>query len=309
MRKGGGILIIEVKDWKLESYHLDFRKRWFVNFNNALIKSPISQVLKYKENMYDLHIKNLLELKLRDYRYWYIVNCAIFFYCENDNDIKDFLLTPFEHQKEFLNEKNAQKDDYDKLEEWLNGKPVEWFHKFYAFLYDELGNEENFDELEDFEAIKIFFTHENQEKLMAVRDLILKHHPNAFNHAFSLPICLEFMDKNVDKSHAIAKILEKEPAYKKREEEAAKKGKKIKSYAEVYSSVLMYLTLGMYLLSIQTSIPAIRTRKTAPGCVRSFLGFPFEGEGDDSGINYVACVAFKSRDATTIPWNSLSRLI
>ena len=118
----------------------------------------------------------------------------------------------------------------------------------------------------------------------------------------------DFIIKIVTELINDAKILEKEPAYKKREEEAAKKGKKIKSYAEVYSSVLMYLTLGMYLISIQTSIPAIRTRKTAPGCVRSFLGFPFEGEGDDSGINYVACVAFKSRDATTIPWNSLSRL-
>ena len=68
----------------------------------------------------------------------------------------------------------------------------------------------NFEELDDFEAIKIFFTHENQDKLIAVRDLILEHHPESFNHAFSLPICLEFMDKAVDKSHAIAKILEKE---------------------------------------------------------------------------------------------------
>jgi Cof subfamily protein (haloacid dehalogenase superfamily) len=68
----------------------------------------------------------------------------------------------------------------------------------------------NFEELVDFEAIKIFFTHENQDKLIAVRDLILEHHPESFNHAFSLPICLEFMDKAVDKSHAIAKILEKE---------------------------------------------------------------------------------------------------
>lgn len=66
----------------------------------------------------------------------------------------------------------------------------------------------NFEELEDYEAIKIFFTHESQEKLIAVRDLILDHHPDTFNHAFSLPICLEFMDKEVDKSLAIAKILE-----------------------------------------------------------------------------------------------------
>ena len=109
MRKGGGVLIIEVKDWELESYHLDFRKRWFVNYNNALIKSPISQVLKYKENMYDLHIQNLLELKLRDYRYWYIVNCAIFFYKENHKNIRDFLLAPFELQKEFLDEKMLKK--------------------------------------------------------------------------------------------------------------------------------------------------------------------------------------------------------
>jgi hypothetical protein len=115
MRKGGGVLIIEVKDWNLKSYHLDCRKRWFVNYNNALIKSPISQVLKYKENMYDLHIQNLLELKLRDYRYWYIVNCAIFFYKENDKDVRNFLLSPFEQQREFLNENNAQKEAYDKL--------------------------------------------------------------------------------------------------------------------------------------------------------------------------------------------------
>tara|TARA_B100000767_G_C19749413_1_gene530054 strand:- start:98 stop:2047 length:1950 start_codon:yes stop_codon:yes gene_type:complete len=116
MRKGGGVLIIEVKDWSLDSYHLDYRKRWFVNNNNALIKSPISQVLKYKENMYDLHIQNLLELKLRDFRYWYIVNCAIFFYKENHNDIRDFLLTPFEKKKQFLDEKDAKEDAKERLE-------------------------------------------------------------------------------------------------------------------------------------------------------------------------------------------------
>lgn len=116
MRKRGGVLIIEVKDWKLNSYHLDYRKRWFVSHNNALIKSPISQVLKYKENIYDLHIKNLLELKLKNYKYWYVVNCAIFFYHEKQKDIRDFLLTPFELQKEFLEEKNARKESFEQLE-------------------------------------------------------------------------------------------------------------------------------------------------------------------------------------------------
>ena len=103
------------------------------------------------------------------------------------------------------------------------------------------------------------------------------------------------------------RVIEKEPAYRKREEEAAKKGKKIPSYAVVFSSTLIYLTLGTYLIAIQTSIPSLKTRKTAPGCVRSFSGFPFEGEGDDSGLNYVACVAMKSRDPSTVPWNALPK--
>ena len=117
----------------------------------------------------------------------------------------------------------------------------------------------------------------------------------------------DFIIKIVTELISDTRILEKEPAYKKREDEAAKKGKKIPSYMTVYSSTIMYLTLGMYLIAVQTSIPSIKTRKTAPGCVRSFNGFPFEGEGDDSGLNYVACVALKSRDTTTMPWNSLPK--
>jgi len=116
---------------------------------------------------------------------------------------------------------------------------------------------------------------------------------------FIIKIVTELMDD--------IKVIEKEPAYKKREEEAAKKGKKMPSYMTVYSSTLMYLTLGMYLLAIQTSIPSIKTRKTAPGCVRSFSGFPLSGEGDDSGLNYLSCVALKSRDPTTIPWNIIPK--
>lgn len=117
----------------------------------------------------------------------------------------------------------------------------------------------------------------------------------------------EFIIRVVTDLMSDTKIIEKESAYRTREEEAAKKGKKLPSYGTVYSSAILYLTLGAYLIGIQTSIPSIRTRKTAPGCVRSFSGFPFEGEGDDSSINYVACVALKSREPTTIPWNVLPK--
>ncbi|MDR6845548.1 Cof-type HAD-IIB family hydrolase [Flavobacterium granuli] len=68
----------------------------------------------------------------------------------------------------------------------------------------------DFAALDDYSAIKIFFTHDDHQKLVDLRDKILEDHSDVFSHAFSLPICLEFMDKSVDKSVAIAKILEKE---------------------------------------------------------------------------------------------------
>jgi Cof subfamily protein (haloacid dehalogenase superfamily) len=68
----------------------------------------------------------------------------------------------------------------------------------------------DFNSLEDFGSIKFFFTHDNHQKLLELRDQILEKHPEDFGHAFSLPFCLEFMHKSVDKSVAIAKILERE---------------------------------------------------------------------------------------------------
>ncbi|PKB18551.1 Cof-type HAD-IIB family hydrolase [Flavobacterium sp. 5] len=68
----------------------------------------------------------------------------------------------------------------------------------------------DFAKLDDFNAIKIFFTHDNHQKLVDLKERILEDYPDTFSHAFSLPICLEFMDKSVDKSVAISKILEKE---------------------------------------------------------------------------------------------------
>ena len=126
------------------------------------------------------------------------------------------------------------------------------------------------------------------------------------------------MGINLDKSHDYIikvvtelmndiKVIEKEGAYKEREKEAAKKGKKLPEYMLVYSSTLLYLSLGMILVAIQTSIPSIKTRKTFPGCVRSFSGFPFEGEGDDTGLNYLACIAFKYKNPHTVPWNAIAK--
>ncbi|MWB96899.1 Cof-type HAD-IIB family hydrolase [Flavobacterium sp. GA093] len=64
--------------------------------------------------------------------------------------------------------------------------------------------------LEDFGAIKIFFSCDNHEKLVKLKDAILANSSEHLHHAFSLPTCLEFMDKAIDKAVAIERVLEKE---------------------------------------------------------------------------------------------------
>jgi hypothetical protein len=98
----------------------------------------------------------------------------------------------------------------------------------------------------------------------------------------------------------------KEEDYKKTITAMANKGKKIPSFEELYNSSLLYYTLGMFLISIQTVVPSIKTRKTFPGCVRSFSGYPFEGGGDLSSLNYLACVAYNIRKTGSDPWRALT---
>ena len=128
------------------------------------------------------------------------------------------------------------------------------------------------------------------------------------NMGINLDLSRDFIIKVVTELMNDVKVIEKEAAYKEREKEAAKKGKKLPEYVFIYSSTLLYLSLGMILIGIQTSIPSIKTRKTFPGCVRSFSGFPLEGEGDNTGLDYLACIAFKHKNPHTIPWNALSKI-
>jgi hypothetical protein len=118
----------------------------------------------------------------------------------------------------------------------------------------------------------------------------------------------EFIIRVVTELMSDTNIIKRQAVYNKIVQEKNKKGQTMMPYSEYYGSIILYLTLGVYLIAVQTSIPSVKTRKTAPGCVRSFTGFPFEGEGDDSSVEYLACVALKSRDKTIFPWNALQKI-
>lgn len=101
MKKGCGAMIIEVKDWNLNNFHLNENKMWVLNSNESVVKSPIDQVYKYKKNLFDLHVDELFELKLKDIRNFNIVSCAVYFHCANKSEIDNMLVNPYIKDKKY----------------------------------------------------------------------------------------------------------------------------------------------------------------------------------------------------------------
>lgn len=101
-----------------------------------------------------------------------------------------------------------------------------------------------------------------------------------------------------------------EEDYKKLLLKIAKKEGKTKSqpsYENVYNSSLLLLTLIYIIVSIQISIPGIKTKKTFPGCIKSFSGYPLDGDQDKTSIVYIACVANKIKSSIK-PWDTLLKM-
>lgn len=93
IRKNFGVLIIEVKDWKLMHYHIDSNDNWILRKENIPIKSPIKQVEAYKNDLYNLSVPALLRGKVKDKKYYGIVQTAIYFHNENSLSLSNHIKT------------------------------------------------------------------------------------------------------------------------------------------------------------------------------------------------------------------------
>jgi len=93
------------------------------------------------------------------------------------------------------------------------------------------------------------------------------------------------------------------------DEKRYNEGKQAKktSYDDYINLNILFLTLGMLLVTIQGSIPSIKTKKTFPGCIKSFQGYPLDTKENKGAIRYLSCIVFKIKSKTIIPWNTLSK--
>jgi Nuclease-related domain/AAA domain len=125
VRQGYGVLIIEVKDWRLVSYRLGRGRHWTLEKDGSQVKSPVVQAFEYKRNLYELHIDTFLERKITSPDLFDLVGCLVYFHNEDTAAVRDFLgrtvFTPEDHLKDFGNFQVAGRDEVTPrgIEAWL----------------------------------------------------------------------------------------------------------------------------------------------------------------------------------------------
>jgi hypothetical protein len=80
-------------------------------------------------------------------------------------------------------------------------------------------------------------------------------------------------------------------------------------YSTYFNQLLIIIVSCTTFAAMQTLIPSFKTKKTFPGCVKSFEGFPLDPNSENtSGLKYIACVLDKSKRASELPWSAIEPL-
>lgn len=93
IKKGLGVIVIEVKDWNLDLYEIDSKNRWILKKNGAILKSPFEQAFAYKKNIFEIHINGLLEKNLKNKSFYNLINTYVYFHNASVSDIKNLYST------------------------------------------------------------------------------------------------------------------------------------------------------------------------------------------------------------------------
>lgn len=99
MRKGSGVLLIEVKDWILDHYYIDETTKWRLVKDDTVLKSPLKQVENYKENLFHLHLEELYNKSIKSKNHWATVNCAVYFHNATEKQLIEFVVGGFQTEK------------------------------------------------------------------------------------------------------------------------------------------------------------------------------------------------------------------
>jgi len=111
-------------------------------------------------------------------------------------------------------------------------------------------------------------------------------------HPFMVRLTIDSLNKN----------LMDENKYKELAERKKKKGKKVKPYEYKHDQVLLKSVGAAYIIGVQCAMPNIVSDVSFSICIKSFNGFPLNGNSDLGFINYFNCVLLHLRRGKDRPW-------
>ena len=127
---------------------------------------------------------------------------------------------------------------------------------------------------------------------------------------FVMRISMDIIEKNVSSEKAYEAIVNKA----KQKKDNVKLPPPYKIYK---NQTVLIIVATVVLIAVQTACPSFKIRKTFPGCVQSFGGYPetgilpeanaTEANANASGIQYIACVLNKTKSSIP-PWDSIQRI-
>ncbi len=130
MRKGWGVIIVEVKDWNLNSYVVDANNNWRLKQNQTnKLRSPFQQVFSYKKSLFDLHINGLAEAKLLNRNFYNTLKPFVYFHGSSKIDINGLFAAAEQQNRKKrdelnskINSTNIEQKEYDKQMDYLENK-------------------------------------------------------------------------------------------------------------------------------------------------------------------------------------------
>jgi hypothetical protein len=211
--------------------------------------------------------------------------------------------------QKIVKERGALSDDGDKIVDKYSGETITLIDFSSEEGYTEEGFQMRSRDILEEDWADLKTTSQSPQVPVSPETKMIHNIVNAISNVigFRIPGQMEFIVRNV--KNTMNDIMPSEDVIREKNDDLEKKGKSITSYEDTRSAILLYLTLGMYIIAVQTNIPSISTRKTFTGCNRSFEGFPINsvsssGSNNRTFINYLACIAYKIRTSSS-PWKVL----
>ena len=156
LKETGGVFIIEVKDWSLESYKYNSIEGKYGGFYLAKdmcrVGNPFQQVTRYKDDIFGMHIEELFMKKEKNRSiFGKLVKVGVYFHKANEYNVKNKFYTNLRDVK-FISKWGYDSDVSSEIRKsldadciYMNSKLYREFHRLFQPAFHSLGDGEHMD--------------------------------------------------------------------------------------------------------------------------------------------------------------------